>query len=262
MSHVSSFNGLTGNLTSDDLALSTITVATGTTTALMIDVTSDTQKRLIVDGNGKLLWGSGSATGDTNLYRSSANVLKTDDAFEGATTITAGTGFVATTGGVTASAGNIAASAGNVTASGTMTAGTGITATTGNIAASSGNLSASGTVTGGTGVIATTGGVTATAGDITATNGNVLISTIGKGLQVKTGSNARFGTLTLNGATPVVVSNTSVTADTGIFLTTKTAGGTPAFYWVSARSAGVSFSVTGTAGDTSVLNWFLVEPIA
>jgi hypothetical protein len=247
MSHVSSINGLTGNLNAEDLGFGAgVTVASASTTALSTDVTGDTQRRLIIRGDGQLVWGSGSATGDTNLYRSAANTLKTDDAL--VVTGTADTGALTVTGAASAST--------------TLTAGTGITATTGNIAASSGNVSASGTVTGGTGVIATTGGVTATAGDITATNGNVIVSTAGKGLNVKTGSNARIGTLTLTGATPVVVSTTAVTADSAIFLTVKTPGGTPAFYWVSARSAGTSFSVTGTAGDTSVLNWFIVEPVA
>lgn len=32
--------------------------------------------------DGKLKWSSGSATADTNLYRSASNVLKTDDSFE------------------------------------------------------------------------------------------------------------------------------------------------------------------------------------
>lgn len=78
---------------------------------------------------------------------------------------------------------------------------------------------------------------------------------------VPSGTNKRIGTLTLNGATPVVVANTLVTANSAIFLTTKTSAGTPGFRWVSARSAGVSFSVTGTAGDTSVLNYMIVEPV-
>lgn len=191
MSHVSAINGLSGNLTAEDIGLgSGVTVATASTTAISTDVTGDTQRRLIVRGDGQLVLGSGSATGDTNLYRSGANALATDDSFTAAT------------------------------------------------------------------------GLTATAGDITATNGNVVISTAGKGLNVKTGSNARIGTLTLTGATPVVVSTTAVTADSAVYLTVKTVGGTPAFSWVSARSAGVSFSVTGTAGDTSVLNWHIVEPLA
>lgn len=43
----------------------------------------DTQQRLIVKNNGNMEWGSGSAAQDTNLYRSAANVLKTDDLFVG-----------------------------------------------------------------------------------------------------------------------------------------------------------------------------------
>lgn len=49
--------------------------------AVSIGVNGESESRLDVDAGGKLLWGSGSATGDTNLYRSAANTLKTDDAF-------------------------------------------------------------------------------------------------------------------------------------------------------------------------------------
>jgi hypothetical protein len=38
-----------------------------------------------IDAGGKLNWGSGSAATDTNLYRGSANTLKTDDNFDLAT---------------------------------------------------------------------------------------------------------------------------------------------------------------------------------
>ena len=48
-------------------------------TAVDIGVSGETNARLIVDAGGKLTWGSGSATGDTNLYRDSANSLTTDD---------------------------------------------------------------------------------------------------------------------------------------------------------------------------------------
>lgn len=37
---------------------------------------------LLLKLDGKLKWSSGSATADTNLYRSASNVLKTDDSFE------------------------------------------------------------------------------------------------------------------------------------------------------------------------------------
>lgn len=92
------------------------------------------------------------------------------------------------------------------------------------------------------------------------TEGDVQCDVAGRGLIVREGSNARMGTLTLTGATPVVVANTSVTASTRIFLTANAPGGTPGHFWVSARTAGTSFSVTGTAGDTSTVAYLLVEP--
>ncbi len=199
MSHVSSFNGLTGNLTSDDIAYGAgaITVATSSTSALATDVTGDTVKRLNIDGSGKHTWGSGSATGDTTLYRSAADTLKTDDAF---------------------------------------VAGAGLTVTT--------------------------GGATVTAGDVTATNGNVIIGTAGKGLQVKTGSNAKAGTGTANGTSAVTISTTAVTANSLIFLGYNGPAGTPAPVYVSAVTPGTSFAVKSSASDTSVFAWMIVEPAA
>ncbi len=49
--------------------------------ALAANVDGDSQNRINIDAGGKITWGSGSATGDTTLYRSAANTLKTDDAF-------------------------------------------------------------------------------------------------------------------------------------------------------------------------------------
>jgi hypothetical protein len=43
-----------------------------------------------IDAGGKLNWSSGSATADTNLYRSTPNYLKTDDSFEVALNLTVG----------------------------------------------------------------------------------------------------------------------------------------------------------------------------
>ena len=56
-------------------------LASAASQALGTKVAADSQFRLAVDAGGKLVWGSGSATGDTNLYRSAANTLKTDDTF-------------------------------------------------------------------------------------------------------------------------------------------------------------------------------------
>jgi hypothetical protein len=46
---------------------------------LKVGQSADTQDRFMVDSDSELWWGSGSATVDTNLYRSGANTLKTDD---------------------------------------------------------------------------------------------------------------------------------------------------------------------------------------
>lgn len=37
--------------------------------------------RLYIDGNGSMIWGTGADAGDTNLYRSGADTLRTDDSF-------------------------------------------------------------------------------------------------------------------------------------------------------------------------------------
>jgi hypothetical protein len=98
-------------------------------------------------------------------------------------------------------------------------------------------------------------------GDVNASTGNVLASTIGKGLQVKTGSNAKIGTATLVGGT-VTVANTSVTANSRIFLTSNTDGGTPGWLRVSAKTVGTSFVITSSsATDTSTVAWQIVESI-
>lgn len=57
-------------------------LAVGTSTFLSSRITTDSQYRFLVDASGKMLWGSGSAGGDTNLYRSAANTLKTDDGLD------------------------------------------------------------------------------------------------------------------------------------------------------------------------------------
>lgn len=53
--------------------------STAASTAVDIGVDGDSQSRLAIDAGGKLIWGSGSLTGDVNLYRHAANTLKTDD---------------------------------------------------------------------------------------------------------------------------------------------------------------------------------------
>lgn len=47
--------------------------------------------RLKVEAGGRITWGDGAGAGDTNLYRDSASVLKTDDTFKAAGLFVAGT---------------------------------------------------------------------------------------------------------------------------------------------------------------------------
>jgi hypothetical protein len=52
-----------------------------------------------------------------------------------------------------------------------------------------------------------------------------------------------------------------VTANSRIFLTCQTPGGTPGFLRVSARTAGTSFTILSSSGtDTSVVAWEIFEP--
>lgn len=55
------------------------TLTTSTDTALSIKVSGDAVDRLNVLASGKLTWGDGTNAGDTTLYRSAADTLKTDD---------------------------------------------------------------------------------------------------------------------------------------------------------------------------------------
>ena len=57
-------------------------LAATSTEAFSIQLDSESTERIIITADGKMTWGSGAATGDTTLYRSAANTLKTDDTFE------------------------------------------------------------------------------------------------------------------------------------------------------------------------------------
>jgi hypothetical protein len=90
---------------------------------------------------------------------------------------------------------------------------------------------------------------------------DVKLTTAGNGFYVKEGSNATMGTATANGTTEVTVSTTKVTATSRIFLTCQTPGGTPSgVYYVSSRSAGISFGFKSLALDTSTIAWIIIEP--
>jgi hypothetical protein len=56
--------------------------AVAATHVLRARVSGDSDQRLAIQADGKLLWGSGAAGGDVNLYRGAADVLQTDDAIK------------------------------------------------------------------------------------------------------------------------------------------------------------------------------------
>jgi hypothetical protein len=91
--------------------------------------------------------------------------------------------------------------------------------------------------------------------------GYIDVSTVGQGLRVAEGSNAKQGTATLAAGT-VTVANTSVTATSRIFLTNQSLGtvGNPQALAITARTAGTSFTITSAStSDTSVIAYEIFE---
>lgn len=82
---------------------------------------------------------------------------------------------------------------------------------------------------------------------------------IGGGFTWAEGAGSRSGTATLAAGT-VVVAATAVTANSRIQLTSQVNGVTGALR-VSARTAGVNFTITSSNGaDAGLVAWFIVEP--
>lgn len=73
------------------------------------------------------------------------------------------------------------------------------------------------------------------------------------------GSGSSVATVTLNGATPVTVADTAITANSIVIFTLKTVGGTVGAYpSIKTITAGTGFTVEGTSGDTSVYNYLVI----
>jgi len=66
--------------------------ASAAASLVAVDVSGDTQRRLLIDASGTITWGSGSGAGDTTLYRGAADLLKTDDSLAVSTRLTVGNG--------------------------------------------------------------------------------------------------------------------------------------------------------------------------
>lgn len=99
-----------------------------------------------------------------------------------------------------------------------------------------------------------------TQGTLFVTTNGLDIQSAGQGISVAEGANAKQGTATLVAGSKVV-SNTAVTANSRIFITSQADGGAPGFLRVSARTAGTSFTVTSSSGtDTSTFAYEIFEP--
>ena len=85
-------------------------------------------------------------------------------------------------------------------------------------------------------------------------------SEIAQGLKVAEAANSKQGIAVLVAGT-VTVANTSITANSRIFLTSQIDGGTVGFLRVSARVVATSFTITSSsAADTSTVAFEIFEP--
>lgn len=94
--------------------------------------------------------------------------------------------------------------------------------------------------------------------DVNVLIGQLTINTIGKGLSIATGTNAKIGSGTLSVSGQVTIANTSVTANSSIFLTYTSAGGSTALSY-NTVVAGTSFNVNGTASAS--FSYVIIEKI-
>lgn len=93
-------------------------------------------------------------------------------------------------------------------------------------------------------------------------SGNIISTSAIATVILKQGSNGKTGTVVLTGTTSVTVANTSVTANSNIFFTLKTIGGTVGSYpTIKTITPTTGFTVNGTVGDTSTYNYAILESI-
>lgn len=102
-------------------------------------------------------------------------------------------------------------------------------------------------------------------GNTKVTGGDLSVETVGKGLKIKEGANAKMG---ITGAFPtgnpntVTVSTTAVTASSRIFLTAQSnPGGHETSLWVSTVTAGTSFVITAhDINFNGTVAYLIMEP--
>jgi hypothetical protein len=86
-------------------------------------------------------------------------------------------------------------------------------------------------------------------------------NTLGKGLQIKEGSNAKMGVATLSGGS-ATVNTTAITGSSRVFLTVQSFGTNMGVIYLGTVNAGTSFVINSTDGaSTSVVAWMIVEAV-
>lgn len=92
-------------------------------------------------------------------------------------------------------------------------------------------------------------------------SGSVDMSTVGAGLKVAEGANAKQGTIAAMIAGSIAVANTSVTASSRIFVCRNPGGTNPGAWYVSVQTAGTGFTAASTnAADTGTGVFMIFEP--
>jgi hypothetical protein len=101
-----------------------------------------------------------------------------------------------------------------------------------------------------------------TATGLAVAGGSVAVTVTGTGLKVAEGLNSKQGTVTLSGGS-AVVTNSSVTASSRIFMTAQSSGapGTCGALFIVGKVAGSSFTIGSTgANDSSTVAYEIFEP--
>jgi hypothetical protein len=102
--------------------------------------------------------------------------------------------------------------------------------------------------------------LTATLGNIIATNGNLVLSTLGNKLVIPAGTNGSVGVTAAMSGSPgsISVASTAITTSSVILFSRATTGGTPGNVSISAQSTG-NFTLLSTGNETSTFNYLIIN---
>lgn len=199
--------------------------------------------------------------GTVLLYSPDGKSVQMLDGFGGNTTVSAGSGGTSTFFSISVTPGPIT-NTGNYAAQPNASANTIMSANTnGSQAFDLFRIQGTGGMSWGSGTAARDVNLYRGGVGLLQTDNTMVFNVAGNGIKIAEGSNAKMGTATANGTTAVVVSTTAVTANSRIFLTAQNPNaGTPGALYVSAISAGTSFSIKSTSGtDASTVAWLIVD---